>query len=506
MRFYRPFLRGWALFVSLLLWPLLVDARTLNLEVESRGGVQRGQLRTVEIEKVSYLQLDKLIAVLDAPSVLNGKVRSIVLSLQGKNLRLTRDQQEVDLQGVKLKLSAPPKVLKGEWMVPEEFLSRVLPKIYASVTVGEPTPARQVVRSASSRPISLTDLRVRSYRNFTRVVVEASGPFSHRLDPKSNEETRVTLAGLAVRQGEAQTVNDGLVKSLRLDRTPGQATLRVAFQSSPKEVKTSTLQEPYRLVLDFYRPRESKETARPPEAQPLRVIVLDAGHGGHDPGATGPSGLQEKDVALDVTKRLARLIEGELGVKVLLTRTSDEFIALRDRTSFANSRKADLFISIHANAHRVSANEGVETYFLSAEASDNEARQVAALENGVIALEPGNPKSDSNSLKSILWDLAQTDFQEESSRAAETLLDSLTQALRIANRGVKQAGFYVLGGAAMPAVLVEIGFVTNPKEERKLAESSYREKIARAIFQGLSAYKQRYDQKMGGAQTKEDRK
>jgi len=187
-------------------------------------------------------------------------------------------------------------------------------------------------------------------------------------------------------------------------------------------------------------------------------------------------------------------------VKVSLTRNADYFVPLRERTSFANAQRADLFVSIHANAHRASVSEGVETFFLSSEATDNESRQVAAQENEVIKLEGGTSRVQADILKTILWDLAQSEFQEESSRLAETVLDSMTRALGIANRGVKQAGFYVLGGAAMPAILVEIGFLTNPKEERKLRDPQFREQVARAIYAGLTEYKRRYDQKMGAAQ------
>jgi N-acetylmuramoyl-L-alanine amidase len=482
-------------------WPILAHGRTLSVEITARDGIKRGHLQTVTIENLSYLSLERLVVILGAPRE-NWKSRSIVLKLSGKPVKLTRDQRELEVAGTRLRLGAPPIVHQGEWMVPEEFLNRVLSKVYLAVTVGEP-PVRQ---TAKSNAVTLTDLRFRSYRAFTRVVVEASGPFTHRLDPQIKGEARVVLNGLVVRSKGVQQVNDGLVKSVRLNGSPTQPALRVAFHGKPGDVKTSTLQEPYRLVLDFYRAQGGEtEGASPSETQPMRLIVLDAGHGGHDPGAVGSSGLQEKDIALDVTKRLTRLLEEKLRVKVLLTRTGDEFIPLRERTSFANNKRADLFVSIHANAHRVSASEGVETYFLSSEASDNEARQVAALENGVIALEPGSATGNQNSLKSILWDLAQSDFQEESSRVAETILDALTEALRIQNRGVKQAGFYVLGGAAMPAVLVEIGFLTNPKEERKLMDASYREKIAQALFRGLAAYKQRYDQKMRAPQAKEGR-
>jgi len=237
------------------------------------------------------------------------------------------------------------------------------------------------------------------------------------------------------------------------------------------------------------------------ELLPLRTIVLDAGHGGHDTGAVGPTGLMEKELVLDVTQRVARLVEGRLGLKVLLTRDADVFVTLQDRTSYANRQRADLFVSIHANAHRVKGTDGVETFFLSSEATDNAARQVAAAENGVIQLEKaaGRGTSKADVLKTILWDLAQSEFQTESARLAEIVHDSVTQTLRMSNRGVKQAGFYVLGGAAMPAILLEIGFVTNPREERRLKDSYYRDELARAILAGLVEYKRHWDQRLRAA-------
>jgi N-acetylmuramoyl-L-alanine amidase len=242
------------------------------------------------------------------------------------------------------------------------------------------------------------------------------------------------------------------------------------------------------------RPGERDQRAT---TTPLRTMVIDAGHGGHDPGATGPTGLMEKDLVLDVAKRVAKLVGDPLGIKVLLSRDGDHFVTLRDRTSFANRARADVFVSIHANAHREVASEGVETYFLSSEPTDNGARQLAALENSVVQLEkPAAKGRGADIVKTILWDLAQSEFQEESSRLAEIVQDSMTQSLRIPSRGVKQAGFYVLGGAAMPAILIEIGFVTNPKEERKLRETRYRDDIARAIASGLREYKRAWDQRL----------
>jgi N-acetylmuramoyl-L-alanine amidase len=210
----------------------------------------------------------------------------------------------------------------------------------------------------------------------------------------------------------------------------------------------------------------------------------------------GPSGLQEKELALDIARRVAALLQEELGVRVVLTRARDQFVGLRERTALANRERADLFVSIHVNAAPVGAATGTETYFLSNEATDGAARRAAEYENRLIAADTG-ARGGSDVLRSILWDLAQSDFQQESSRVAETLQNNLDRALRRPSRGVKQAPFYVLGGAAMPAVLVEIGFISNPSEEQRLRDDGYRDRIARALAAGIAVYKRSYDQRAG---------
>ena len=369
-----------------------------------------------------------------------------------------------------------------------------------------PSVARAVepVRAASAPPEAqgkrvgarLEDLRVRSYPTFTRIVLETSAPVNHRIEVATPTEVRIRFARLSTSR-RAETLSDGLVEAVLLEPVESDALLRVTFATASQEPKISPLGDPPRLVIDFPRPPEP--TPRSPAAAPtaLRAIVLDAGHGGHDSGAVGPGGLMEKDLVLDVTRRVASLVETRLhGIKVLLSRKGDYFVPLRERTSFANRERADLFVSIHANAHREAASEGVETFFLSSEATDSAARQVAAAENSVVQLEkPAGRGNRDDVVKAILWDLAQAEFQQESSHLAEVVQDSMTGSLKIPNRGVKQAGFYVLGGAAMPAILVEIGFVTNPREERKLRDGKYRDEIAEAIFAGIAAYKEDLDRR-----------
>ena len=467
----------------------LVFAAPLAYEITTADGRLRGQLPAVVERGVPYFSLERVADLFGGQVTIAQSGKSAILRIAKQRLQLSAGRPGVISEGRTIVLERPPKVMNGVFMVPAEFLSKTVARALG----------RAVTVAAVSNPgPTLVDLRFRSYPTYTRVVVEGSATFGYSLT-QGGGELQVTIRELRS-DPATHRMNDGLIERIQLEPARDRGTLlRIAFTGSPPERKVLTLRDPSRLVLDFTRPPLPPSPATPPQARPLKLVVLDPGHGGHDPGATGPGGLQEKDVVLDVAKRLSRILEAEGGMKTSVSRTADYFVPLKERTSFANGQRADLFVSVHANAHRVSASEGVETYFLSSEATDNEARAVAAFENGVIALEPHKPKEDV--LKSILWDMAQSQFQEESSHLAEILQDSLTQSLKLQNRGVKQAAFYVLGGAAMPAVLVEVGFVTNPREERRLMDDAHRERVARAIAAGLINYKRRHDQRMGAVKS-----
>jgi N-acetylmuramoyl-L-alanine amidase len=216
-----------------------------------------------------------------------------------------------------------------------------------------------------------------------------------------------------------------------------------------------------------------------------RRIVIDAGHGGHDPGTIGRAGLQEKELVLDVARRVERLVRTELGAEVVMTRGTDVFVPLEERTAIANSRGADLLLSIHANSSRSSSARGVETYFLSF-AQDPHAEAVAARENAISA---ATLKDLSNLVKAI----TQNSKIEESRDFAASVQESMLEYMRpvssqIQNRGVRTAPFYVLIGANMPSILSEISFVSNPEDERLLKTDEHRERIAYGLFQGVREY------------------
>ena len=215
-----------------------------------------------------------------------------------------------------------------------------------------------------------------------------------------------------------------------------------------------------------------------------RRIVIDPGHGGHDPGTIGPRGLQEKDLVLDVALRLERLVRQELGTEVLLTRSTDVFIPLEERTAIANQKEADLFVSIHANAARNSSARGIETYVLSF-ARTPHAEAVAAREN---AISTATLKDLQNLVKAITLNSKIDESRDLAHSLQESMVSGVREQHAIPDRGVHSAPFYVLIGANMPAVLAELGFVSHPEDEKRLRTPQYRELLARSLLRGLRTY------------------
>jgi N-acetylmuramoyl-L-alanine amidase len=263
--------------------------------------------------------------------------------------------------------------------------------------------------------------------------------------------------------------------------------------SSPVDIYQGTIVVPYKFkeqVLDNLFVRSAPVSKKPAAVILSRIkkVVVDAGHGGEDAGAKGKTGLREKVVNLDIAKRLAALLK-EDGIEVVLTRTTDKFITLPGRVEIANKSNADLFVSIHSNAHRSRNVNGFEVYYIAPRVSDSK-RALNAAQNGArLNVDPKCFAGHSESLKAILWDMVYTNSRAESIELARSICKQVdTCDLNIKMLGVKNANFHVLRGARIPAVLVEVGYLTNGTEEQYLKNNYYRQRIAEEIKQGIDNY------------------
>lgn len=288
-------------------------------------------------------------------------------------------------------------------------------------------------------------------------------------------------------------VQDRLLKQIRVGQFTKNVVRVVLDLDSVVTYKTFELVDPFRIVIDLKGSPEkstAKGSAQVPEetfpvAQKKSVIVIDPGHGGKDTGAIGWNGLQEKDVVMALARNLALRLEKSGDLKVVLTREEDVFIPLESRTALANASRADLFVSLHANASTNPRAEGAETYYLD-DTTDEAALRLAARENNT-------SKSHVSNVQFILSDLTQTRKLEDSISLANHLQSALVGSANsflkgVKDLGVKKALFYVLVGAEMPCALVEVSFITNPKEGKRLVEPEFLGKIAQGLEQGIRKY------------------
>ena len=239
-------------------------------------------------------------------------------------------------------------------------------------------------------------------------------------------------------------------------------------------------------ISEFKKSSKTVDLQSEKEKWEFKTVVIDAGHGGKDPGAVGYRGTKEKDIALDVAKRLEKKIIKNMDVAVIMTRDEDIFLRLGERTKIANDNAGSLFISIHTNAAEDRRASGFETFLIGSNKNEYAAR-VAARENAVLELE-GIPGQAPTGADLIQAEIAQAGFASFSETFADLVQIEIQKRVQSKNRGVKQAGFFVLVNASMPNVLVELGFISNPAEEKKLRSPQYRDQLATAIYRAVQKY------------------
>ena len=360
--------------------------------------------------------------------------------------------------------------------------------------------------SVFAKTVTVDNVRVWAAPDSTRVVFDVSGPVKHKLFSLNKPHRAVIdLKNATLKKNTTQPkALDKYLKGIR-SGARNKNDLRIVLDLK-KQIKYKIFQlQPnkhygHRLVIDLFdteirqvkkeAPRKEikKDTQRPTKLRDV-IIAIDAGHGGDDPGAIGPSGTYEKDVVLKLAKNLAKDINKERGMRAVLIRKGDYYIKLRNRIVKAREHRADLFISIHADAFRDPKVRGSSVYVLSKKGASSEAAKWLAEKENSSDLVGGVSLDDKDDLvASVLLDLSQTASLEASIDVSTHIIKGLRKVGKVHKRSVQSAPFAVLKSPDIPSILIETGFISNPAEEKKLADSKYRKKMSNAIFHGIKGY------------------
>ena len=358
-----------------------------------------------------------------------------------------------------------------------------------------PAAAKALPRSTLSTP------RILSLTSEVRIAVEFLEPMEYR-DRITGRTLIIEIPKGHISDEETVLIKDSVVKNVSMTQGPKGAQIKIDLAQTVTSYRTFMEKTPLRLIIEIKNPKALQESADEDKIVPMLKekpralkIAVDAGHGGDDSGAVGRGRTKEKDINLTVAKELSRQLEFE-GYDVFLTRKSDAFISLGDRSLLANQEGADLFISIHCNAasspaaRKKSKEGGFEIYFLSEEATDQEAQDVARFEN-MEPQESGLLTDQNKKAAQVLFSMARAEFINESSLLCHMVSQAVDQRVPIFNRGVKQADFHVLHGVQMPSILVEIAFIDLPSEEKKLNQKKFRTAMVDAILTGVHNFEKK---------------
>ncbi len=345
------------------------------------------------------------------------------------------------------------------------------------------------------------DIRHWTAPDHTRVVVDLNGPASYHTPPSDNPLTLVlTLTGISFgKKSQEIPVKDKIIRKLAVSSRGEEQAEITFFLLKPARWKVFSLKpfqdKPHRLVIDVFRPdleameQTERKVSEEWKAKKKKIVVLDPGHGGEDPGAIGPRGTKEKDIVLALAGRLQKILDGSEGVRAFLTRKGDYFVPLNDRIKIAREYGADLFISLHTNGSTSRHTRGTSVYCLSLKGASDQATQlVAQKENasdmmGGISLMP-----EKKDLDSILMDLEMTNTINESLHLGGLVLSELSRINRIQFTQPRQARFAVLKASSFPSVLVETAYITHPLEERSLRQTNFQSDLSRAIFGAVKKF------------------
>jgi N-acetylmuramoyl-L-alanine amidase len=479
--------------------PHLAAQGQAGLRILSRDGAR--VLPTTTLNNQEYVALEDVANAFGLALKEDRLAGGITASAGQRTIIITPDQPVVSVAGRLVSLSAAPVRQANRWLVPLDFLQRA---------VGPVLDTRVELRRAS-RMVVVGDVRVP--RVTVRVETTPAGA-SASFDVSPATPARVSSeGGRLIVNFEADALELQLPPNLPPQEflqavQPGDAPSTVRLVPGPRfGVHRATTSQAdassSRLTIDLLPAGAESPTPAAPAPAPaapaapadplpmptpaagLRTVVIDPGHGGDEHGARGPGGALEKDITLQVARRLRTMIESRLGLRVFLTRDDDRTMSLDDRSAYANSQKADVFISIHANAALRPTLSGAEVYYLSVDRADAEARRLAESTDAVLPTLGGGTRT----IDLILWETAQARYLEQSATLANLVEQSLRARVEMSPYAVQQAPFRVLVGATMPAVLVEIGYLSNPEQEQALTSANYQDQVAQSLFDALVKFR-----------------
>jgi N-acetylmuramoyl-L-alanine amidase len=465
----------------------------------------RRPLAARTISGQEMFSLDDLAALFQLNVKEDALAGGLTVSTRSQTIVLTPGQSLASVAGRLIALPAPPVRDGRTWFVPVDFLARA---------IGPSLGTRLEVRKAS-RLVLVGDVHVPRIAGtvepqgaLARVMLDVAPPAAH-IVTQDGQRLVIKFEADGLDAALPASPAPDLVQAIR----PGEAPASIAIDLGPRFASYRASDLPgdrgsVRIVIDVIA--QTTATAPPPaagtpaappaapsaEPPPLldippaggvRTVVIDAGHGGTEDGARGPEGTLEKNVTLGVARRLKAALEARLGVRVILTRDGDATVGLDERAALANNNKADLFISLHANASVRGSAAGAEVFYLSLEEYGDQAQRVAKGETESLPVFGGGTRD----IEAILWEMAQARYIEQSAVLAQAVEAALRARVPMSPRAIQQAPFRVLVGANMPAVLVEMGFITNPDQEKQLGTEGFQSSIVQALVDSVVHYRDR---------------
>ena len=479
---------------------LLFSFLKSDIHVFNRSSGVESEIKVLPNVKPIYISAKNLGESLTSKIYENTERKKLVFYISGSKIKVSGNSSYVIINDKAYQMPQVTLIEGDDLYLPAEYFFDV---IKGTVLPGINFDSKKESLEIDIIRFNITNISIDVKSNGTIIHLTTKKPFSER-----NISSFINKHGwyyLTIVGGVVDTVNinsgltRGVVRQIESDQIGN--TAQIAFKLRREVISHDWYQslDPNKIVITLRTPlgeidehiQDVKERWR------LDTVVLDAGHGGKDPGAIGKYGTQEKDVALDITKRAGDLLE-KSGIKVVYTRDEDVFIPLLERTKIANDSNGKLFVSIHANANKNRKVQGFETFLLRPGKSQD-AIEVASRENSVISLEEFTDQYEELTGEALIMaTMAQSMFMKESEDLASIIQMELDKRLNTPNRGVKQAGFYVLIGASMPNALVEVGFISNPSEEKMLREKAHKQKIAEAIYQAIKHFKQSREKILAG--------